>query len=1293
MVTWESATTLIDRGIPFTLTTRDPGSAHLQAVIGYDDYRRSFLVRDPGDRHSREFNVDKMLDFYQASGPRGMALVPEEKADLLEGVELPETKLYDLYYKLQLGLEKHNRDFGVKVVNRMVKKFPDHRLTLNAESVIAGYDSDLPKVLSVLEKLIDKYPKDINFKVARLSLLGELGKAEDRIATLREVNAEPNCHPLFWTQLAGELLNDNREKKTVDYLLRRSLKYQSENSAAYSMLAKNHFEERREAKAVEAYRFAACVDDKNESRAKEYFYAARITNDTQTALRFLKDRVQRFGKQSSLPARTLGWAYDQLDQTPKSLETLQEAFKIHKEDGEFLLYCSEYFARWGKFDKAEKLLAKAKPLSHPAYWTRIAATIASYQGKNSIALKHWLSLVTKDPLDSVAHRFATGLLADETGAAGAIAHLRKYVDKFPYSYPLRSMLIDWTKEDSTADLEGELNEFLKLHPTDSWAQRELANLFAERRDFKRAEKHIALAHEVDPNGPATYYLRARIHASRNETGKAIEQYREALKHSIDHDFIINGLIHCCNSKSQRETQLQFVLDELNRQTGLGDGLLTYHSLAQACLDSKELLSTLRKTLKQSDECWQAWVVVIRQLSDMQRHEEAIKLAEEATKRFPLLPRMWMELAAVNASSGRIDAEISALRKAKEINPTWGDTARTLADALEKKGDLEGARKELEANIRIEPRDVINYGHLGTILWQQDEKEEALKLVAKAVRMQPGYEFGWVALRDWCAALGKPDYDVEVATELTKSRPHETRSWMMLALTLDQPHQVEEAIKALDKGLKINPHSIDCYSQKATLLCRLGMYDEALESVRPQALANNMPLELIARAAWVEGERGDFDAAIAGMTRVLKVDPDYFWAWQEIAQWYRYQGKTDKYIQAAEEMVRIQPQNAISWGYLGDGELAKENLTQAKEHFTQAVHLAPTYEYASGRLLDILIHQKSWGEAKEMLDFVTPHLSPEWVVSEKARIAALSGDREVAFEMLEKLCAIPSENHAAIDDAVASIFTAGWTDETLEFLTRQIDNPDALPGVAFVYVHLTTSLEKWGMCEQKINSLRNRPELWEVAAHKFMVETATAVSQQQPRLKKFMAANEKALRGSTKMWELVGSALCQGDMDNDVSTFMADWRNRKDASSWGLHSLACSLWDQKREQEAEAVSAHAVKNCEVDTATGSHMVRVALYQVIHGSPEVAFEFIRDVDPMGLNEYFQQNYEQVVCILQNLGSQGSYGDLRDQLKALHEKLDAEKQQEPCTLRTYKLVQYGAARLHGKKLRAMKWKYQAK
>ena len=109
-------------------------------------------------------------------------------------------------------------------------------MTLMGKSVIARYDSDLSATLETTEKLLAKYPKDVNLQLARIACLSELGKAKDRIEMLRELNAAPECHPMFWTQLASELLYDAREKESVDYLIRRSLKYQGATPAPYSLI-------------------------------------------------------------------------------------------------------------------------------------------------------------------------------------------------------------------------------------------------------------------------------------------------------------------------------------------------------------------------------------------------------------------------------------------------------------------------------------------------------------------------------------------------------------------------------------------------------------------------------------------------------------------------------------------------------------------------------------------------------------------------------------------------------------------------------------------------------------------------------------------------------------------------------------------------------------------------------------------------------------------------------------------------------------------------------------------------
>src|ERR1051326_6322976 len=106
-VTWKAAAALLDRGIPFTLTTSEATSGHLQAVIGYDELRQTLEIRDPFIYCTTEFLAEPLLKRYEATGPRGMALVPASRSELLDGIELPDSGLYDQLYQVQRALAQH----------------------------------------------------------------------------------------------------------------------------------------------------------------------------------------------------------------------------------------------------------------------------------------------------------------------------------------------------------------------------------------------------------------------------------------------------------------------------------------------------------------------------------------------------------------------------------------------------------------------------------------------------------------------------------------------------------------------------------------------------------------------------------------------------------------------------------------------------------------------------------------------------------------------------------------------------------------------------------------------------------------------------------------------------------------------------------------------------------------------------------------------------------------------------------------------------------------------------------
>ena len=106
--------------------------------------------------------------------------------------------------------------------------------------------------------------------------------------------------------------------------------------------------------------------------------------------------------------------------------------------------------------------------------------------------------------------------------------------------------------------------------------------------------------------------------------------------------------------------------ELERQVLYGDGLLAYREHAQNTLEPQELLSLLRRAWQARPDLWHAWSALILQRLDMSRDErnpdratageEALDLARQATARFPLLPRLWLDRALVCQARGDTEGE-------------------------------------------------------------------------------------------------------------------------------------------------------------------------------------------------------------------------------------------------------------------------------------------------------------------------------------------------------------------------------------------------------------------------------------------------------------------------------------------------------------------------------------------------------------------------------------------------------------------------------------------------------------
>ncbi|MBC8355854.1 MAG: C39 family peptidase [Planctomycetes bacterium] len=1282
-VTLDSAVALIDRGIPFTLTTVDVGSAHLQAVIGYDAIRGTLLIRDPTVRFTSEFLTEKMLEHYASCGPRGMAMIPKYQVHLWDDLELPDTEMFDHLHRLDVALEKHHREDAQDIYEQMINADSSHRLTLRARANLAGYDADTGGSLGAIEAMLEKYPDDGNFLMSKLNCLEELGRREDRLSVLKELYDKPG-DPLFWIRYGQELLADAREQPQARYVLERAIRHRPYDGRGYASLADLLWDVDQRSDATQLYRIAACLDDKDERRSRSYFAASRYLHKTDEAIDFLRDRFSRFASKSAWPARTLCDAYETLEQTPAAIATIDSALTLRREDPDLLLFAADFFGRYNLLDRADKLLADAKEVSHRVAWLRTAAHLASYRGDHPAALDTWKQVLAAEPLARDAHDAVASISAMLDGPQAAIAHLRSAVENNPKSYSLRVALIEWLRNDDSPETgEAALRDLIEQHPSDAWARRELAITLCHLKQYEAAQEQADVAFALEPSSPIAGWILARIAEAQGNTEDAKQHCREAIHLSVDYDPAFSALITLCDSKAERVEALQFVQEELKQQVTFGDGLLLFREYALTTYDDTELLAVLRDAREARPDLWHAWDALVKHLSDMQQFDEAHSLATEAVERFPLLPRLWLELAMVCRAKQDREGEVAALTRALEINSTWSDARRQLSEAYEALGEQAKAREILELAIEHDPREVRNRGFLALLLWKLDDRDGALDQLREAARMEPGYEFAWGQLRTWSDELSDPTIVTELARELSRERPDEARSWLILADVLTRPEDRAEAFEAIDRAIALNPRNVDAYTTKAYYLTEEGRYDEAIAICRPEIFGDAIPVALRARIAGIEAERGNIDQAITLMREVVEVDADYYWAWNRLAAWYEATEQLDAWIEAAEQQARVAPRDPAAWGTLGDALQQKPERDRAKQCFQRSIDALDDYAYGALSLFDMQIEDGEFDAANQTLERTAEHLPVGYAAAKRVCLFCKQRDRKQADEAFLTLCDEALETTTPIQIAMAGYQEQAWGPRALDIIEDKVFAQASVAApVAAAWVQIADQLKKIGRCRSRLQELQDKPELWTEATAEYI--TLLGRPDRYYDLKGFAFWHKKQLREHDQTWWAVGSAYLDALQPAHVISWMKDWQERN-AEPYMYFPLVVALWQKRRATLAANVCRHAVQRGN-DHTVCLHNLWLVAEHLAKARIDEASQLIVQLHRSEMNEYYQEMYDllHLACSLLGSDSNTSYSEAIASLKSNQKRRLTQTDQ--LQRRLYHFVCWRLAEKHKRPLAAL-------
>jgi tetratricopeptide (TPR) repeat protein len=154
--------------------------------------------------------------------------------------------------------------------------------------------------------------------------------------------------------------------------------------------------------------------------------------------------------------------------------------------------------------------------------------------------------------------------------------------------------------------------------------------------------------------------------------------------------------------------------------------------------------------------------------------------------------------------GRLDAAVTAFRKAVQLAPADAGPRLLLADALDRQGKHKEAVAALDEACRLDPSCAWMFAELARPLLAEGRYDRALELLGKAVRYRPRDAAIQFQVGEALARAGAPDKAVGCYAKAAELYPDHGQAWARRAEALAALGRPEEAKRARWRAAEISP---------------------------------------------------------------------------------------------------------------------------------------------------------------------------------------------------------------------------------------------------------------------------------------------------------------------------------------------------------------------------------------------------------------------------------------------------------------------------------------------------------
>ena len=260
-----------------------------------------------------------------------------------------------------------------------------------------------------------------------------------------------------------------------------------------------------------------------------------------------------------------------------------------------------------------------------------------------------------------------------------------------------------------------------------------------------------------------------------------------------------------------------------------------------------------------------------------------------------------------------------------------------------------------------------YFELGVDSYENDEIDNAIINLSKAIELNPGYVDAYyfrglvyIIEEDYDKGIADFEKVVELDPEHTDAKVARIKAYSDRGLVYFLEEDYDKSIADFDRAIELAPDHFDAYYRRGLAFVAKEDYDSAISNFdRDIELNPDYPDTYYSRGN-IYLDKDDYDRAIADFDKAIEIDPDYAdvkalaaYAYLLRGIGYTGEGDLDRAIADYEKAVELEPEYAdarreAAYAYLrrGIGYAEEGDLDRAIADYEKAVELEP--EYADAR---------------------------------------------------------------------------------------------------------------------------------------------------------------------------------------------------------------------------------------------------------------------------------------------------------------------------------------------------------